>query len=173
MQSHTRTYTHKRTHTHARYHAASKKKHLIFVLNSVIGFVVVFCYLFVTDSFVGIGILTALLGCVHQAWFGIIWTLIYELFPPRDAPTVSGYFFFCCSVAALVFPSIMSAILSGVDASASVSASQVGRSYGNRVVLVFILTLMAVSILVQIAMFVAKKRSQRREEKTGAEVLRT
>merc|ERR1712136_460546 len=52
---------------------AARFKYVVFVLNSVFLLVITLCYIFVVDSFVGIGILTTILGALHQAWFGIIW----------------------------------------------------------------------------------------------------
>ena len=100
------------------------------MLNSVILMGITLCFVFVMDSFVAIAVMTAVLGATHQAWFAIVWTLMYELFNDGDAGSGSGsgsgsdavvassYFFFSAGIASLVVPTGMSAILSSAEISA-------------------------------------------------------
>ena len=52
-------------------------------------------------------------GFCYEAWFSIIWTLIYDLFSVAEAPDVSGLFFFCCGIATLILPAFQSLLLGG------------------------------------------------------------
>ena len=132
------------------------------------------------ESFVGVAILTALIGLVHQAWFGIIWTLIYELFPGEDALPASGFFFCAAGIVAFVVPSGLSAILGSLEESEETDSdfltsyittsspftdldtpvATAGRSLGNQMVLVFVSVLMGISILLQCCMFLAIRKEK-------------
>ena len=147
------------------YPTAARFKFLVFVMDCVFVFVITLCYLFVVDSFIGISLLTAILGALHQAWFGIIWTLIYELFPGKDAATVSGFFFFACGVTTFIAPAGISAILSSTKSIVDDfgAFAKAGRSFGNRIVLLFLLVLMAMGILLQGGIYLAVRRDEQKK----------
>ena len=84
--------------------------------------------------------------------------------------SVSGYFFFSAGVASLVVPSGMSAILDSAEGMVDQVSSNIfaSRSYGNRMVLVFLIALMILSVLLQLGMFLAIRRENKLLGSKGA-----
>ena len=72
------------------------------------------------QSFTGLCILVVTFGFCYEAWFSIIWTLIYDLFSVAKAPDVSGLFYFCCGIATLILPAFQTLILGGYATDGSI-----------------------------------------------------
>ena len=63
------------------------------------------------QSFVGLCVLTFILGMCYEAWYAIIWVIIYDLFPISTAPDASAILSFIWGVATLVVPIFQTLIL--------------------------------------------------------------
>ena len=63
------------------------------------------------QSFAGLCVLTFILGMCYEAWFAIIWVIIYDLFPISTAADASAILSFIWGVATLVVPIFQTLIL--------------------------------------------------------------
>ena len=64
------------------------------------------------QSFVGLCVLVTILGSCYEAWYSVMWTLMYDLFSVADATDVSGILTFCWGIASFIVPAFETIILS-------------------------------------------------------------
>ena len=79
----------------------------------------------------GVCVLVAILGLSYEAWFSLMWVLIYDLFSTADAPDVSGILSFCWGVAALAVPVFETLILASTSAGEEVGPTFLPMDYGE------------------------------------------
>ena len=63
------------------------------------------------QSFGGLFAVVVIFGICHDAWYELMWVVLFDLFPIQDVATISGMLFFCRGIGAFIIPILQTVIL--------------------------------------------------------------